>query len=808
MPALAQYVPASSGGFIALDEVLQQLQEHRRVLMIGAHPDDEDTGLLALLARGFGVRSAYLSLSRGEGGQNLIGQQLGIGLGLLRTRELEEARRVDGAEQFFTRAYDFGYSRSYDETATKWHPDSVLKDVVRVVRRFKPHVIIAVWSGTERDGHGQHTMSGVMARRAFEVSGEATRFSELALDEGLEVWAPHKLFLSRRFGAVTDPLEMETGALDPRSGRSFHQIAMASRSQHRSQDMGVLQNIGPSVARMVLLGDRTGAGDDEFFAGVPEDTSWVARLADSLRASVNPTRMADAVAPLADAVDRAGREHVPLDRQALLQRALAIAAGLVMDATVDVETVVPGDTVDVTVRLYNAGSMRVRAGAVTVHGWEWQRSEQSEVLQPGGEAEFTIAVPVPADTRSTQPYFLARPRSGELYDWTGVPRNLLGMPDDGPPVRIRLSVGVAGQTIGLERGVAYRVRDQAIGEIRLPLRVVPPIEVRIDPPNVIWRVDGPSTIPFTVAVTSNVDRAVSAQVRVTGGGWPMPAPRSVSLVDAGQTKILVFNVERPPGDTGSSLILRAEVEAGGAVYSEAIDVVDYEHINPITAVRTAEAAIRVADIALPTGRRIGYLRGASDRIPETVASIGLEMELLSALDLESGDLASYDVVVIGPRAYETSEALRQHNGRLLAYVEQGGTLIVQYQQYQFVRGEFAPYPLSINRPHDRITDETAPVAVLAPQHPVLTQPNAIGDMDWQGWPQERGLYFAGEWDERYTPLLEMQDPRMTPVRGGLLVASYGEGTYVYSGISFFRTLPGGAIGAFRLFMNLLALGTR
>lgn len=804
-PSTAQYAPASSGGFVELDAVLQQLAETRRVLMVGAHPDDEDTRLLALLAHGFGVRAAYLSLSRGEGGQNLIGQQLGVGLGLLRTRELQEARRIDGAEQFFTRAYDFGYSRSFDETATKWLPDSVLKDVVRVVRRFQPHVIITVWSGTARDGHGQHTMAGAMANQAFEAAGDSQRFPELA-EEGLAPWEPSKLFLSRRFGNVTDALEMEAGALDPRTGRSFNQMAMASRSQHRSQNMGVLEDIGPAVSRMVLTGDHTGAGDGELFAGVPADDSWLGVFADSLRSSLSPARMAAAVDPLAAAVERAELEHLPLGRQRLLQRALAISAGLVVDAWTDVETVVPGDTIDVTIRLYNAGRDEVDALGITVHAWEWQRVERVQSLPPGGDIVAAITVIVPDNTPPTQPYFLDNERNADLYDWSDVPFGLLGLPDDGPVIRVVQSVSVRGQTILMERGVSYRFRDRAVGEIRRPVRVVPLVEVSLDPPTLIWRTDGLPSVPFTVQLTSNVDEPVAGTLSMLGN-WPMPESQPFSLSEKGQSRDYFFHVERPD-DSGSHLILRAVADVNGQRLGERVEIVDYDHINAITAVRPALSDVRVAMIALPTLVKIGYVRGASDRIPETVASIGLDMELLDADAIAGGDLSEYDVIVIGPRAYETTEALRQNNRRLLEYVEAGGTLFVQYQQYQFVRGGFAPYPLTINRPHDRITDETAPVTVLEPGHPALNVPNAIGEADWLDWVQERGLYFAGEWDDRYLSLLEMQDPGMDPVRGGLLIADYGEGTYIYSGISFFRTLPGGAIGAYKLFINLLALGAR
>jgi LmbE family N-acetylglucosaminyl deacetylase len=286
-PLAAQLAPPSAGGIVAFDYLLQRLAENRRVLVLAAHPDDEDTDLLALMSRGYGAAAAYLALSRGEGGQNLIGEELGIELGLLRSRELEAARAVDGAQQYFTRSYDFGFSRSLEETSRFWPPDSVLKDVVRILRRFRPHVMVTVFSGTARDGHGQHQAAGAVALPAFEAAGDSQRFAELGTEEGLKPWTPLKLYRSTRFDANSTTVELETGSLDVRTGRSIHQIAMESRSQHRSQDMGRILTVGPATSRLMLLRGRTGFGETgverDIFDGIAPDTSWLAVLADSLK---------------------------------------------------------------------------------------------------------------------------------------------------------------------------------------------------------------------------------------------------------------------------------------------------------------------------------------------------------------------------------------------------------------------------------------------------------------------------------------------------------------------------------------------
>lgn len=806
-----QLAPPSTGGVAALDQLLQRLAEPRRVLMIGAHPDDEDTSLLALLALGYGADVAYLSVSRGEGGQNLIGPELGVGLGLLRSRELLAARERDGARQFFARGFDFGYSRSLDEASRHWPPDSILKDVVRVVRRFRPHVIVSIFSGTPRDGHGQHQAAGVAAFQAFDAAGDPHRFPELGTEERLEPWTPLKLYRSARFDRASATLTLATGGLDPRLGRTYHQVAMASRSQHRSQDMGQLQAIGPRWTRLQFVRGRAGGGEDAaLFAGIPRDDSELTRFAREMRDELAAGDLASAAPALADRLRTARDRSVDGRSVGLLERAVAVAAGLMFDAVASDGEVIPGQPVDVTLSVYNGGPFEVALDSVAAigpAGWQvgWEQGG-SVTVPPGSLVTRAGVVTVPEGAPTTQPYFLARSLVGSLYDWSEAPAEVRGLPFQPPVLRARTVVSLLGVVISMDREVSFRYNTQGFGEVRREVRVVPRIDVKMESDDIIWPVGEGASRRVNVRLTHNGMEQYEGEVRLVADGWPDPAPQQFAFVRSGETKVFTFVLQRPPGIREASLVVRA-VAAGddGREFTAGVALVDYPHIRATPWVRPAASPVRVAPIALPAISRLGYVRGAADRVPEALAQIGLPVELLDPAQLAESDLGRYDVIVVGSRAYESDSALMRNNDRLLEYTRSGGLVVVQYQQYAYVRGGYAPYPLTIARPHDRVTDEAAPVRLLDPDHPVFRAPNRIRPEDWEGWPQERGLYFARSWDAAYRPLLEMSDPGEAPLRGGLLVARYGAGTYVYTGLSFFRALPAGNIGALRLFLNLLDL---
>lgn len=853
----AQLEPPQTGGVTALDQELRMLGHYRRVLMIGAHPDDEDTELLTVLVRGMGAEAAYLSLNRGEGGQNLIGPELGEALGLLRTEELLAARRLDGARQYFTRAYDFGYSKSLEETWSHWPQDTILKDVVRIVRRFRPQVIVSVFTGTPRDGHGQHQAAGWSAHEAFRIAGDSTRFPELEREEGLRAWTPLKLYRSTRFDSAATTLTLNGGVLDPAAGKSYHQIAMAGRSLHRSQDMGQLQRIGPSLVRLALVEDRTGAGAGGLFDGIdttmaampwrsrPDESGeararFAARV-DSARALLGPLTLPAVAAVLARA--RADLEPVQADsRMQVLfwtpeqtdqhrhaERAAALAEGLVGDGVAADDRVVTGQRVEVTASAWNAGtdSLAVSAHLHAPAGWSVEGDTLAAApLPPGTLRRQVLALVAPADA-DPDPYFLRRPLQGAVYDWTGTSARERGEPFDPDRTPALLLTTNGGR---LSREITFRFNDQALGERRRPLTIVPRVDVKLDPETDVWSTT-PGPHRFTVTAVHGARDTTAGTVRlVLPKGWaPVPSQR-FRFTAEDEHESFTFEVRPPKGLAEGTVAIRAVVrEASGREYSSGVYTVDYPHIRARAYTRPAMATIRVAALALPTLTRVGYVRGAADRAPEALRRTGVPIELLDGESLERGDLARYDAIIVGPRAYETDTALVENNARLLDYLRRGGLVIVQYQQHQFFNRGLTPYPMTVGgRPltlvadtpaagsaapaqpappvsHDRVTDETAPVSVLQPEHAAFLRPNRIGADDWEGWVQERGLYFARTWDDAYRPLLETHDPGEAPLAGGLLVAAAGKGTYVYTGLSFFRQLPAGVPGAFRLFANLLAL---
>ena len=825
--------PASSGGLVALDRLLQKLSVHRRMLVVGAHPDDEDNRLLTVVSREMGAEVAYLSLSRGEGGQNLLGPDLGVALGLVRTQELLGARRIDGARQFFTRAYDFGYTRSLDETWRLWPKNEVLEDAMRVAHRFRPQIVVALFSGTPNDGHGQHQASGIIGEAIYDTlaaEGSASR--------------PTTFFRSYNEDTAAT-FAVPTGHVDPLTGRSYHQIAAASRSLHRSQDMGALQPPGPNKTQVTWVKGGEGPQAKQLFAGVDtrltaiaagigdparrgrveERLRKAATLVESTRAKLVPAGLPAAVAPIgtilselaaaraeaaAGGSDSAGALQFLDEKIALGETALAAAAELTVDALADRETAAPGDPLEVKVAVWNAGSEPVSVDSVELvspDGWEIaSAAPEPRDVASGTLAEWTRKA-APAGAVPTLPYFLRRPMAGALYDWSDVPDPLRGEPFQPPALSAIARIRVAGIPLLLKRDVAWRFRDQAQGEVRRPVRAVPALEVSVDPDRIVWPTAQKGERRLEVTLTSNVPGAQSGKVEGTvPPGWPAIAPIDFSTSGRGDRRFFEVPLHPPtPFAAGRGTVQITAVAGGGAKSSSSVRVLDYPHIPPTPMGDEASVEIVAADIRLPALKRVGYVRGASDRVPEALTAIGVPLEILDAKSLQSGGLSRFDAIVIGSRAYETDPALARANVRILDYARAGGLVIVQYQQYQFVEGNFAPYKIEISRPHDRVTDETAPVKVLHPENPIFRTPNAIGEADWAGWVQERGLYFAGKWDPAYTPLLAMADPGQTEQQGSLLVARVGRGIYVYTGLAFFRQLPNGVPGAYRLFANLLGL---
>ncbi len=840
-PAPSPLQPASTGGVATVDRALAQLSTHRRLLVVGAHPDDEDTSLIALVARGMGGESAYLSLSRGEGGQNLIGPELGVGLGLIRSRELLAARSVDGGRQFFTRAYDFGYTRSLDETLRLWPRDVLVEDAVRVIRRFKPQVIVSVFPGVPHPNHGQHQAAGVTAYAAFPLAGDPNALPQLQA-EGLSPWTPQALYRSTRFeqDPKTTTVTLPLNGVDPLAGKSIFQLAMASRSMHRSQDMGQIQRLGPQESRVGWVDGTAGKEGKDVFDGIDTRLSALAatvadagrrktaedRLAavqaaaERARTGLVPGRLGEAVPAFLEILrglrdaraaltteDRSATELID-EKIEVAEAGLAAAAGIAVDATTAREEVVNGETFTVQAGLWNSGTRPVSGVSVTLEpAPEWAGEPlagETKELAAGALGTWEVKPTVPAAAPATIPYFLRKPLMGGLYDWSVATPAERGEPFGPPPLTARFRFTLEGVPVELEREVVHLHRDQAIGEVRQPLRVVPAVEVAVADDLLVWPVQSREPRRLHVTLTSHSAMPVSGRLEVAG--WPSVSPQPFNLAAAGETADLELTLA-PPKDfkPGRTPLEIAAVLADGQRFSLAVPELNYPHIRATPRPVPARVAVQATDLRLPPLKRVGYVRGASDRVPEFLRQAGVPLELLGPEQLDAGDLSRYDAIVVGSRAYETDPVLARANHRILDYAKNGGLVIVQYQQYPFIEGKFAPFPLEIARPHDRITDETAPVTVLDPAHPVFNTPNKIGPGDWEGWIQERGLYFARTWDPAYTPLLSMKDPDTEDLKGGLLVAKVGKGTYVYTGLAFFRQLPVGVPGGYRLFANLLGL---
>jgi LmbE family N-acetylglucosaminyl deacetylase len=871
--------PATTGGLATLDRALAKLVTHKRLLVIAAHPDDEDTALLTLVSRGMGGEAAYLSLSRGEGGQDLIGPELGVGLGLIRSRELLAARAIDGSRQYFTRAYDFGYTLSVEETLGQWPREVMLEDAVRVIRRFKPQVVVSVFPGVPHRNHGQHQEAGVIAYAAFPVAGDPAALPKLAA-EGLAPWTPQALYCCTYFGGDRATVTTSISALDPWTGKSIYQLASASRSMHRSQDMGRLQPLGPQEGRLVWVAGVAAAGSDvgaagsagaaagrarnDVFAGidthlhaiaapiadaakrqrVAAELDEVEALAGRTRERLNPARPQQALAPLLDVVrhlrqalallagaggatgEQAAAELIA-EKLEVAQTAAAAAAGIAVDATTDREALTAGETFTVHAELWNGGAAAPLAGAAVTlvpaaDGPAWKAEPLRAEARPvaaGALSKWDLQPEVPAGAPPTVPYFLRRPLLGSLYDWSAASPAERGEPFGPPPLAARFELTLDGVPLALEREVVHRHRDEVLGEVRRPLRIVPAVEVSAAESMQVWPLGRRAAKDLRVVVTSHRHAPVHGRLTVTsrptpeGAAWPAIAPRPFDLPAAspgdgaaGESVALALTLQAPPSlPAGRYPLGLAAVLDDGSRFDLAVPLIDYPHIRPTPYPHGATLEISAFDLELPPLRRVGYVRGASDLVPEYLRQSGVPIELLGADELAGGDLSRYDAIVIGSRAYESDPALPRANPRLLDYVRGGGLMIVQYQQYPFVEGGFAPYKLEIARPHDRVTDENAPVTPLDPANPVFNAPNKIGEADWKGWVQERGLYFAHSWDPAYRPLLAMADPGGPEQRGALLVADVGKGKYVYTGLALFRQLPAGVPGGYRLFANLLAL---
>jgi len=782
---------------------LARLNTVGSALMIGAHPDDEHSDTLAWLARGRSVRTGYLSLTRGEGGQNLIGPEQGDLLGVIRTQELLAARRIDGAEQFFTRAIDFGFSKSVDETFAKWGRERILSDIVWVIRRFRPDVIILCFSGTPRDGHGQHQASATLGKEAFYAAADARRFTEQL--KWVEPWQAKRVVWNI-YGASegAGQVRTDTGSFNPVLGYSYAEIAAMSRSQHRSQGMGMAARRGSVPDAFSPVAGEPAVKD--LFDGI--DTTWGrvqgggpagAKLAEALQRFVaeHPER----IIPL---LLEARRALMPLKdfwAQRKLQEldaVIAHCAGLWLDAPAERWDGVPGSSLRVNPVVI--GRLPAVPHLLSVEaGGTADRTDVELPLNEQYSRQFSLAVPDLKDY--SQPFWLQLPKQGETYT---IPAQTLVGETENPPlwtVAFRLRFGT--DEIELKRPVLFRYADRSRGELTRPLGVVPALAVEIASSPVIFpdvrekRVD--VLLKSITAVPEGVVRLDVPQ------GWKVtPRSHKFRASDVGSQITFAFDIAPPAG--ASRVEARAVATTGEREFSTGLRVIAYPHFPAQAVFPPATADLVRADIRVEA-RRIGYVMGAGDQIPDSLAQLGCNVTLLTPEALASGDLSGFDAIVTGVRAFNLRADLRANAQRLFDYASAGGTVVVQYNVLDWnapagALANLGPYQIRIGR--DRVTDENIPVTFPNPQDPLLASPNRITAADFEGWVQERGLYFADSWDPRYKTLLESHDPGEPARPGGTLYTRYGKGAYVFTAYSWFRQLPAGVPGAFRVFANLLS----
>jgi LmbE family N-acetylglucosaminyl deacetylase len=817
LPA-AQYRRAS--GSPALKQQLEQLRVVGRVLLIAAHPDDENTALLAYCSQGRHLRTAYLSLTRGEGGQNLIGNEQGDLLGIIRTQELLSARRYDGAEQFFSRAVDFGFSKTADETLSKWGRQEILGDVVWMIRRFRPDVVIVRFSGTPRDGHGHHQASSMLGQKAFKLAGDPKAFPE-QLGE-VTVFQPKRLLWNgfafnreqeRELGSQPKSVMIDLGQYNPILGMGYGELAGLSRSQHRSQGMGSPERKGSAPNYFF-----TYAGDPatrDILDGV--DTTWnrlaggapIAKALDEAVAAYSIDAPERVIPTLLKARQLIAAHNSPEAREKLveLDEALVLASGLWLEVNATRAQATPGGTVGLSLSAVARGRTPIRLEGVSLEGIPGAPSFPGAALEPDKPLTAQADLRIPADQPLSQPLQLRASRSGDHYEVAR--RADIGPAEAQPTLRARFRCSIDGQPFEVVSPVENRYVDRVRGELTQPFVIVPPVSLQLADGVLVFPTAKPRVI--TVEAAATVGAAAGSVTLKAPLGWTVtPAEAAFTLADAGQAARLQFTVTPP--QAASTGEIQASAQVGSATWSNQLIRLNYEHIPPQTILRPATAKLLRDDIRI-TARRVGYIMGAGDSVPAALTELGCEVTMLDASDLARGDLARFDAIVEGVRAWSVRPDLRANYFRLQQYMEQGGTVVAQYNVLEggpmgganpSLFEHLGPWPIQLGR--DRTTVEEAPVKILAPNHPLMTAPNRITANDFDGWTQERALYFPTQWDPRYQTVLETADPGEPAHPSGLLYTRVGKGAFIYTTYVWFRELPAGVPGAYRIFANLVSAG--
>lgn len=813
---LLTYTPASSQepSKLTASEIFEKIQKLNflgTALYIAAHPDDENTRLLSYLSNKVKARTGYLSLTRGDGGQNLIGSEIRELLGVIRTQELLAARKIDGGEQLFTRANDFGYSKHPDETLEIWNKDEVLSDVVWAIRTFKPDVIINRFDHrTPGTTHGHHTSSAMLSTEAFDLVDDETQFSKQL--QYTSTWKPKRLFFNtsswfyssnQQFEeASKNFIKIDVGVYYPLKGVSNNEIAALASSQHRCQGFGRLTTRGSQPEYLSFLKGEEPKDKNNLFSGI--NTTWnriegggeVGNILYEIEENFNFNNPSQHIAQLLEAyllIKELKDDHWRTVKTKEIKTIIEACLGLYIEASAISSTSVPNSEIVINFELINRSSFPIELISIQPNTTS-SKIYKGLSLNENIKQTFKETI-VLENVNYTVPYWLKEKASLGMYNVKN--QTLIGLPETPRAVAVTFNLVLNYTPITFTKNVVRRYAESDKGEIYAPFEIVPRVTTKLMDKVLLFSDTIAKKVWVEVKAGTNF---VTGEVSLEAPeGWQVsPSKIPFSIAQKNDKEKVAFLVS--PSKNESEGMLKAIAISKEKKYTKELIEINYNHIPKQTVLKNAEAKVVRLEIK-KKGTNIGYIKGAGDEIPESLRQIGYNVFLLQPEEINLENLQKFDAVVLGIRAYNVVDKLKFKQKHLVAYVKEGGNLIVQYNTSRGVDVQ-APYPLKLSR--DRVTDEASEVTILAPNHPILNEPNVITENDFKGWVQERGLYFPNVWSDQYTPLLAMKDKGETLKLGSLLVAKYGKGNYIYTGLSFFRELPAGVSGAYKLFANLLS----
>ncbi len=798
--------PAKIKNAAELQIALQKLNVLGSVLYLGAHPDDENTAVLAYFSKGRKYRTAYLSLTRGDGGQNLIGSEKGAETGIIRTQELLEARRIDGAEQYFTRAIDFGYSKSPEETFDFWDKEQILADVVWTIRKFRPDVIITRFPPNGSGGHGHHTASAWLAKEAFHDAANPDKFPEQL--KHVQTWQTKRIFWNKWRPSEEEAKGLRSvniGEYNTLLGKSYSEIAAESRSMHKSQGFGATGRRGTRYDYFELNDGETASTDimeriDTSWNRVPGGQKISQMLSEILQSfdSQNSSKSIPGLMAVHDELNQLDTNYWIETKQQELLRVIQSCAGLWMEAIADDFTAAPGDEIQIRTTLVNRSNHPFQLKKINISGIALDTT-LNNAIKNNDPVTINKTVRIPKDYAISQPYWLKQtPTEGTF---TISDQKLISLAENPPSINVKITLKSEGHNLEYSIPLLFRWRDRVDGELYRPFEIRP--KVTIDLENKISIFADNNSKEVKVRLKSH-SQNVTGEIRLRGSAkWNItPAKISFSLKNKYEEIQVTFKVS-PPGQSDEAIFV-AEATIDGEKFDKALIEISHPHIEKLVLFPRSQIKMVKLDIKR-VANRLGYIMGAGDEVADGLRNLDYDVALLSDEMLENDKLSQFDTIIAGIRVYNTRTRMKHIQPRLLQYVKNGGTLIVQYNVSRgLVTDDLGPYPFTLGR--DRVTVETAPISFINPEHQLLNFPNKINQKDFEGWVQERGLYFASQWDEKFEPILSGHDPNESDKKGAMLFTRYGKGVFIYTGISWFRQLPAGVPGAYRFFVNLISAG--